>query len=336
MTVSELISMSYSRYSARRSTSGSRNGGGEFFGRLRCSGSIPGSLDSMPGVALANPTLELSESIHFARHKLKENESSTKLHWLAENVDPDPVKEKDNSGEDTVEMTGKVACDDVEYVVIDRGIEVPKKGQPGSFLGDAQPRDGLNEDNVTRGLGLGCEEEIRTNVDEGADLNSVNSGVHTHKAKDSEEAMTKYGTSRIDKESTSLDRARADTKTGADHSPTLDLEQDPESPRERLLREFKEETLASGSFIIGFDSAGEEENASEGSGLVLHVSQADLKVSVITLAQQFSGDQHDEQSWSLKVRRKLNMLDDLENESFSNSQFCDASGFGSPVELSRA
>ncbi|KAI4379635.1 hypothetical protein MLD38_005909 [Melastoma candidum] len=77
LTVSKLIRMSYSGSSSRRSTSGSRTDGKEFFGRLRCSGSVPGSLKSVSSIALVNPTLDLLESIHFVCHKLDENECRT-------------------------------------------------------------------------------------------------------------------------------------------------------------------------------------------------------------------------------------------------------------------
>ncbi|KAJ0030571.1 hypothetical protein Pint_13737 [Pistacia integerrima] len=124
----------------------------------------------------------------------------------------------------------------------------------------------------------------------------------------------------------------------------LSSDGDPSSPRERLLREFEKETLASGNFILGFDS--EEDQ--------VHFScTAPTGSGSWDCFQDFgrfpdihgSEDEHKSADWLLKNRRKANILEDLETESLmrewglnerafqSSPRYC-SDGFGSPVELS--
>ncbi|KAJ0089978.1 hypothetical protein Patl1_13867 [Pistacia atlantica] len=118
----------------------------------------------------------------------------------------------------------------------------------------------------------------------------------------------------------------------------------PSSPRERLLREFEKETLASGNFILGFDTEEDQVHfsciAPTGSGSWDCFQDFGHFPDIHS-----SEDEHKSAGWLLKNRRKANILEDLETESLmrewglnerafqSSPRYC-SDGFGSPVELS--
>ncbi|KAF2287055.1 hypothetical protein GH714_037254 [Hevea brasiliensis] len=80
------------------------------------------------------------------------------------------------------------------------------------------------------------------------------------------ETKTNYKAGKAVKKSLSLDEITESVASdflnilGIEHSPLgLTSHGDPESPRERLLREFEKEAIASGSFIIEYEAEGKQE-----------------------------------------------------------------------------
>ncbi|KAL2317960.1 hypothetical protein Fmac_031836 [Flemingia macrophylla] len=114
---------------------------------------------------------------------------------------------------------------------------------------------------------------------------------------------------------------------------------DPQSPREKLLRQFEKEALASGSFAFDFD-ANEEELGTD----TLGHSCGDFTVdSDLSLFIQAAEEEHARETQSLMQRRKAKILENLETDSlmrlwglnerdFENS-LGTSGGFGSPIEL---
>ncbi|XVE70667.1 hypothetical protein DITRI_Ditri10aG0089100 [Diplodiscus trichospermus] len=131
---------------------------------------------------------------------------------------------------------------------------------------------------------------------------------------------------------------------GIDYSPFgLSSESEPESPRERLLRQFEKDTLASGCSLFDFDMADGEElecgfDTSTASGWGNLAEGFDLS-SVIQDAEQ---EHQMATSGMSKTRAKV--LEDLETEAlmhewglnekaFQHSPSGSSGGFGSPVNL---
>ncbi|GKV00094.1 hypothetical protein SLEP1_g12842 [Rubroshorea leprosula] len=113
----------------------------------------------------------------------------------------------------------------------------------------------------------------------------------------------------------------------------------PESPRERLLREFENDALASGNFILDSDAVGEELSTMTPSCSADDISEDSIFSSVISDIEQ-----HKMERQLLKDRRKVKMLEDLETEAlmlewgldekaFQSSPRICSDGFGSPIEL---
>ncbi|KAK3041713.1 hypothetical protein RJ639_000637 [Escallonia herrerae] len=132
---------------------------------------------------------------------------------------------------------------------------------------------------------------------------------------------------------------------GSEPSP-LDLSSDtePESPRERLLKEFEKDALASGDPIFNFDATGGTVDFS-GAAPTTDVwgdcsDKFDLS-SIIKAAEE----EHYMVNQSLRNRREAKMLENLETEAlmqewgwnemaFQNSPRASSGGFGSPVYFS--
>jgi hypothetical protein len=164
------------------------------------------------------------------------------------------------------------------------------------------------------------------------------------------EAKSNYKANKVAKKSLSLDEFTTSVASdflnmlGIEHSPFgLSSDSEPESPRERLLREFEKEAIASGSFIIDFDGNREHEElgriAQAGSSYEGLSDDLDLSL-VIQAAEQ----EHWRASQLLSGRRKVKVLEDLETEAlmrewgldegaFQNSPRYCSDGFGSPIEL---
>lgn len=119
---------------------------------------------------------------------------------------------------------------------------------------------------------------------------------------------------------------------------------DPESPRERLLREFEKEALISGNFLLSLDETVEDAESSAAAPVECDYGddcEDDILASLLEAAEE-------ELSVAIPPilhRRKAIMLEDLETEAltrewgfdektFQNSPRCRSnSGFGSPIEL---
>ncbi|XP_039044245.1 protein PLASTID MOVEMENT IMPAIRED 1-RELATED 2-like [Hibiscus syriacus] len=161
---------------------------------------------------------------------------------------------------------------------------------------------------------------------------------------DNEKFMDKA--SKSTKKSRSLDEI-ADT-VASDFLKMLEIEHGPfslnsddtlESPRERLLREFETEALASGDFILDFGAGGEDEE--DGTPGPFHgVSYDDFAFSSVSPPRK-----EEKESPSLANRRSVKMLEYLETEAlmrewgldenaFQRSPCVQSDGFGSPIELS--
>ncbi|KAE8700341.1 hypothetical protein F3Y22_tig00110557pilonHSYRG00243 [Hibiscus syriacus] len=123
---------------------------------------------------------------------------------------------------------------------------------------------------------------------------------------------------------------------GLDYSPvSLTPEIDPESPRERLLRQFEEDALASGFSLLDFDMAEGEDFDTSTSGWG-NLTDLSLVIQDVELEHQMANNQ------SNKTRAKV--LEDLETEAlmrewglndkaFQHSPPDSSGGFGSPVHL---
>jgi len=115
---------------------------------------------------------------------------------------------------------------------------------------------------------------------------------------------------------------------------------DPHSPREKLLRQFEKEALASGNFTFDFN-ANEEELETETLGHSYGDSTVDSDLSLFIQAAE---EEHARENQLLMQRRKAKILEDLETDSlmqlwglnerdFENSPETLSGGFGSPIEL---
>lgn len=164
------------------------------------------------------------------------------------------------------------------------------------------------------------------------------------------ETKSNYKASKMVEKSLSLDEITESVACdflnmlGIEHSPFgLSSDSDPESPRERLLREFEKEALASDNFIIDYDGCGEHQGSSHialaGSGCGDCSEDFDLSLVV-----QAAEKENQRASQLLNRRRKAQLLEDLETEAllrewglneqdFQGSPHHCPDGFGSPVEL---
>ncbi|CAK7352866.1 unnamed protein product [Dovyalis caffra] len=164
------------------------------------------------------------------------------------------------------------------------------------------------------------------------------------------ETKSNYKTNKVAKKSLSLDEVTTSVASdflnmlGIEHSPFgLSSDSEPESPRERLLREFEKEAIASSSFIMDFDGNREHKEfdriGQAGS------SYEDLSEDIdLSLVIQAAEQEHLRASQLLSRRRKVKVLEDLETEAlmrewgldeeaFQNSPRYCSDGFGSPIEL---
>ncbi|OWM63357.1 protein PLASTID MOVEMENT IMPAIRED 1-RELATED 2-like [Punica granatum] len=119
---------------------------------------------------------------------------------------------------------------------------------------------------------------------------------------------------------------------------------DPESPRERLLREFEKEALISGNFLLSLDETGEDAESSSAVPVDSH-SGDDSEDHMLASLLEAAEEELDIRSHSLGHGRKDMTQEDLEvkalmrewgfdKETFQNSpRCCSNSGFGSPIEL---
>ncbi|KAK8654794.1 hypothetical protein V6N13_107392 [Hibiscus sabdariffa] len=146
------------------------------------------------------------------------------------------------------------------------------------------------------------------------------------------EAKSQYEASKLTKKLPSLDDL-ADT-VASDFLKMLEIEHDPfsfnsdsalESPRERLLREFENEALASGGFILDFGAAGEEEFNSTIPGPCCGDSYEDF-----TFHSVMPGKEQKMERLSLKDRRAVKAVEDLETAALMHEGSLDDKAFQSP------
>ncbi|XP_042499338.1 protein PLASTID MOVEMENT IMPAIRED 1-RELATED 1-like [Macadamia integrifolia] len=132
---------------------------------------------------------------------------------------------------------------------------------------------------------------------------------------------------------------------GIEHSPFgMSSDSDPESPRERLLRQFEKETLNWGNCIFSFDTSEEKE-----SELCYDVSSGsrweDLSQDFeLSSAVQAAEAEHQIATQAINSKNRAKMLEDMETEAlmrewglneeaFQSSPPDSAGGFGSPIDL---
>ncbi|KAJ7966395.1 protein PLASTID MOVEMENT IMPAIRED 1-RELATED 1 [Quillaja saponaria] len=143
----------------------------------------------------------------------------------------------------------------------------------------------------------------------------------------------------------------------------LSSDGDPQSPRERLFREFEQEALASGNLFFDFQEneeqmkfgLAESGDPSESSppnsdvSLIIHAAEDENETSPrdcgLSLIFHATEEEHEkERQLLITRRRKAKILEDLETEAlmqqwdlydkdFQNSPRTGSGGFGSPIEL---
>ncbi|KAK2644947.1 hypothetical protein Ddye_020142 [Dipteronia dyeriana] len=206
-----------------------------------------------------------------------------------------------------------------------------------------------------RGLcATGSMEEIQSAfngllMSELADLESSSAADEFLEYQNYMEVKSNYRADKMLKKSLSLDDVTESVASeflnmlGMEHAQFVSTsDTDPESPRERLLREFEKETLALGNFILGFDTRDDQVECSctpTGSGCGDSHNDFDVFPLVRGAKEEIKWE-----GLSLKNRKPSNMLEDLEAESlmrewglnesaFQRSPCHRSDGFGSPIEL---
>ena len=132
---------------------------------------------------------------------------------------------------------------------------------------------------------------------------------------------------------------------GIEHSPLgLSSESEPDSPRERLLRQFEKDTLAAGCSLFNFGNEDQEELVYEsptGSGWGTF-SEEDFDLFPVAKA---ADEKLDSATEAVSSKTRASMLEDLETEAlmrewglnekaFQHSPTGSSGGFGSPIDLS--
>ncbi|XP_056176899.1 protein PLASTID MOVEMENT IMPAIRED 1-RELATED 2 isoform X1 [Syzygium oleosum] len=405
MTVSELKNLAYSRPNTEQHDRGfPQNCSTE---KLRRSGSVPSDLNhpslqfaqpldvKMGHDAFVDPAIEFSKSIHYLYEKLDQDIlsdksgsdlSSENLKSLKAKSDlcPEPVREPiDDEG------------DDMDFVVIDQGIEVPQSKQLNPVQVSIHTQDSatetLNKDetlicdllyldemkcdlvdhltgSTTAGLVIGDNKigelsvhakrsalEVESTfldalILDSADLGSLPASGHSKRKENYMELKYSYKANKKGTQSLSCDDISEFVTSDflhmleSEHSLSgSNFNGEPESPREQLLREFEREAFLSGNFILGFNAT--EEWARFGCGASVGSSSEDnSEDSILASVLQDAEEEYERSSQSLRHRRKIKMLEDLETEilmrewgldekAFQNSPRCPSGGFGSPIEL---
>ncbi|KAG2718025.1 hypothetical protein I3760_03G202300 [Carya illinoinensis] len=129
---------------------------------------------------------------------------------------------------------------------------------------------------------------------------------------------------------------------GIEHSPFgLSSESEPESPRERLLRQFEEEALAGGCSLFDFNGDGEGQAES---GRYAPTGSVWGNLSELSSVVQDAEEEPQIASHAEKSKTRAKMLEDLETEAlmrewglnenaFQHSPPKSSDGFGSPIDL---
>lgn len=345
-----------------------------------------------------NLGLELSKSINSLYKKLNEVKlhSSEDIHTIPENLQPPKLKtglefelDEDTSGDD---------YDSIEFTIIEKGIEMPRKEDLESEESDVQLRDGSRietidveeivkdddieldgktmfhlEDNfcdnyVDVVLVDDCKHEGSSFHKKGSSMEDLELAINSFLTSQSEilesplaigdfleqesymDTKSNYKAGKSVKRSLSLDEFTESVANdflknlGIEHNPFGPASDgDPESPRERLLREFEEEAIASGSFLIDYDKEVKQEEF--GCIASMRSDCGDPPEDFgLDMAIQATEEEHQRASQLFSRRRKAKLLEDLETEtlmrqwglnekSFQRSPRYCSDGFGSPVEL---
>lgn len=406
MSVSDLLNLVHDRPAVDPETGiGHTNSNG----MLRRLESVPSDLNRRPPLSSqsvdaksyhdvsSNLGLELSKSINFLYEKLDEVnwQNSEKLDALSGHMQQ--LKPKFHLEFELDEADRGNECD-IEFTVVEQGIEASEMEQMEPEQDDVQTTDGSaietidldeiikdddiapdeetkfhSEGNIFHGhvdevLMDDCKHEENSASRKGSIMEDLESAFNNQLISESEklesqlamnkflenenymETKSNYKANKLAKKSPSLDEFTTSVASdflnmlGIEHSPFgLSSDSEPESPRERLLREFEKEAIASGSFIIDFDGNREHEElgriAQAGSSYEDLSDDLDLSL-VIQAAEQ----EHWRASQLLSGRRKVKVLEDLETEAlmrewgldegaFQNSPRYCSDGFGSPIEL---
>ncbi|VVA10282.1 PREDICTED: PLASTID MOVEMENT IMPAIRED [Prunus dulcis] len=133
---------------------------------------------------------------------------------------------------------------------------------------------------------------------------------------------------------------------GMEHSPfSLSSESDPESPRERLLRQFEQEALAGGFSLFNFEDIGNGDQAECGYAGSTESGWENLSDSFeLSSVIQAAEEEHQIATQEVRSKEKAKMLEDLETESlmlewglnemaFQHSPPKSSASFGSPIDL---
>ncbi|KAK3037260.1 hypothetical protein RJ639_029672 [Escallonia herrerae] len=326
---------------------------------------------------------ELTRSVTFLYQKLDEGKlgNSNESNILYEHLEP--LKPKPGSSpESGVENSGNES-DDAEFTVIDQGVELSLKDQlklendvVQSF--DVPAIGTINVAEIFKGDRTALNKEMRNlkwttyrehNVypDESTikELESIFSNLSNTESSELDSSfdrsnfpdknpyMKTKSSLREDKmvKSLSFDDVTESVANdfmnflGSEPSP-LDLSSDtePESPRERLLKEFEKDALASGDPIFHFDATGETVGFSVAASTTDVWGDCSDKFD-LSLVIKAAEEEHYMVNQSLRNRREAKMLENLETEAlmqewgwnekaFQNSPRASSGGFGSPVSFS--
>ncbi|KAG7943254.1 hypothetical protein I3843_15G029700 [Carya illinoinensis] len=368
-------------------------------GMLPQDGSLRNNLNvtSVLSLQSIDPGLELSTSINFLYQKLGEENLLSSARSNSEDVKP--LKLKPDMESDLSEENNGYECDNIDFTIIERGIEIPEQEELQSNQATVQTIDGsvietINMDEVIKDDDISIEEE-ETNCNSkdevcGDYLNEV--VVADHKYEDNSlstrdstveetkldlhhpwnsksaeleppptlseflekenmmEVKSSYQDKKILNKSSSLDD---DTKTvardflkllGIEHgSSRWSSEIDAESPRECLLRQFENDSLASGNFNIYFDPMEEQSDFSFSNSPWSTFGEC-FEDSDLSSIIQAAEEEHNRDRQLLRNRRQAKTLEDLETEAlmrewglneedFKSSPRNCSGGFGSPIQL---
>ncbi|KAF2287058.1 hypothetical protein GH714_037268 [Hevea brasiliensis] len=226
----------------------------------------------------------------------------------------DPLKLKTGLEFESDKDISRNDYDSIEFTIIEKGIEMPRKEDSESEEFDVQLVDGprietINVDEIIKDDDIDLDRKNKLHLEDnfcdnyvdmvsvddfkhegssfckkGSSMEDLELAFNSFLTSESEklesplaigdfleqesymETKTNYKAGKAVKKSLSLDEITESVASdflnilGIEHSPLgLTSHGDPESPRERLLREFEKEAIASGSFIIEYDAEGKQE-----------------------------------------------------------------------------
>lgn len=275
---------------------------------------------------------------------------------IIETSEESPVVTHDDVEIDTgvqVDKSSVVRCGDIE---IDTGVRVDVKEET-KFCSQDEKDSSHEEKLVVRDL-ISEEDNVCTKESLLKELESALNSISDLEAaalespeenENYEESKFGYKSSTIGK-SLSLDDLTETVANdfldmlGLERSPSgLSSESEPESPRERLLRQFEKEALAGGGSLFGFDlhSDQAESSYSDATEMGWGNPTEDLEFSSIIQAAE---EEHLIATQAERGKTKAKMLEDLETEAlmhewglneraFQHSPPKSSAGFGSPIDL---